>query len=467
MLKIHQHFARNYILTFIVAIICVAFISYLTLENFYINSLKSELKSIIKVIKPQVKISQNLQLLAEDISKSTDIRVTFIDINGTVLGESHYDYKAMDNHINRPEIQVSMVKNFGVDMRLSKTLKGDFLYTSHKINDKLFIRLSISTNNIQKSFLSLWYKIIFIFILALVISIIFSYFINKKIQIQIKNIYKKLDLIANKNYKSLVRFSFAQEFLDISNSLNDLAKKISKKDKQKRKNSAKLKLLNKQRFQTISAISHEFKNPLASIIGYTNTILEDENIDQQSKVRFLNKILSNANKINFMIDRFALSVKLENNDLKPVFTKFDLSELTIGLVEDFKTRFKDRDFKLDIEQCFIKADSTFMEIIITNLLDNAVKYSQEEIIIKLKNGEFSIIDFGKGLPEEEINKVTKKFYRTSQNSWDNSMGLGLAIVSYMLKLHNTKLQIKSKLSYGSTFSFKLKNTLENIKKEDS
>lgn len=458
MLKIHQHFARNYILTFIVAIACVCVISYVTLENFYINSLKNELKSIIKVIKPRVIESKNLQLLAQNISKETNTRVTFINVNGTVLGESHYDYKKMDNHLQRPEIQMSLSKPFGLDIRFSDTLKSNFLYASYKLKSgarEIFIRLSISTKDIQKSFLSLWYSIIVIFISAFVLSLIFSYFTHKKIQIQIRNIYKQLDLIANKNYKKMVEFSFAQEFLDIADSLEHLTKKLLKKDKQKRKHSAKIKLLNRQRFQTISAISHEFKNPLASIVGYANTILEDDKIDLASRQRFLNKILKNADKINSMIDRFALSVKLENNDLMPKFIRFDLHELTLQIVEDFKTRFKDRTFIVEGETSYVKADNTFLEIIITNLLDNGLKYSQKEIIITVKNGKFSIQDFGKGLMENEISKVTKKFYRSSQNSWDNSMGLGLAIVTYMLKLHDSKLQIKSKLDEGSTFSFKL------------
>jgi len=67
-----------------------------------------------------------------------------------------------------------------------------------------------------------------------------------------------------------------------------------------------------------------------------------------------------------------------------------------------------------------------------------------------------IRDEGEGIPEEEIPNITKKFYRTNRYSWDNSMGLGLSLVHYILKLHESELAIQSTLGEGSTFSFTLK-----------
>jgi two-component system, OmpR family, phosphate regulon sensor histidine kinase PhoR len=103
----------------------------------------------------------------------------------------------------------------------------------------------------------------------------------------------------------------------------------------------------------------------------------------------------------------------------------------------------------------ISADRTMMEIVISNLIDNALKYSDDTIEIFMNENTLHVKDNGVGIKEEEIEKVTQKFYRSNSHSWDNSMGLGLALVNYILKLHNSMLEIQSSLGVGSDFSFKL------------
>jgi signal transduction histidine kinase len=107
------------------------------------------------------------------------------------------------------------------------------------------------------------------------------------------------------------------------------------------------------------------------------------------------------------------------------------------------------------ESYMITADRTMIEIVISNLIDNALKYSDETVRVILENDALHVKDTGVGIKEEDIEKVTQKFYRSNSHSWDNSMGLGLALVNYILKLHNTTLEIQSSLGVGSDFSFKL------------
>ena len=100
----------------------------------------------------------------------------------------------------------------------------------------------------------------------------------------------------------------------ITKLLNKVAIKLSNKEKQKAKQNAKLKISNKQKDEIISAISHEFKNPIAIISGYTETILNDEEMPQAIKIRFLKKIYSNANKMSSIVDKLRLTLKLEEEN---------------------------------------------------------------------------------------------------------------------------------------------------------
>jgi signal transduction histidine kinase len=274
-------------------------------------------------------------------------------------------------------------------------------------------------------------------------------------QKELQKLKNGLQAIANKEYKTHIKAGFAKEFVQIADTIHQLAAKLAKRDKQKRKHTAKLRLLNKQRSDIIAAVGHEFKNPIASIMGYAQTLLDDPQIDGQIKERFLGKIISNGNKINGMINRLSLATKLENGDLSPNKTQFDLGKLASDITTTFIQRYKDRKFILHTDTSIVNADATMIEMVLNNLLDNAIKYSENTIYIEVTNNKCSIRDEGEGIPVDEIPKITKKFYRSNRYSWDNSIGLGLSLVSYILKLHESELQIQSVLGEGSTFSFRL------------
>lgn len=462
MLKLHHHFARSSAIIFVIALICAAFVSYISLRDIQKKSLEDKLKSTIKLIKLQMPLTKNsddLNTFAKAVNKAINIRVTFVSEEGKVLGESDYvDITKMDNHQFRPEILDATENEFGVDFRYSDTLKSNFLYVANEFEyggELIFIRLSISTEDIRKSFLGLWRSMLSIFLVAFLISFVVGYLVSRRVDFEIQKLMNGLKNIANKEYNTRISASFAKEFLDIASLVHELAEKLSKRDKQKRKHAAKLRLVNQQRTEIISAISHEFKNPVAAIIGYAQTLLEDGDANPTIRERFLNKIVSNGDKITDMINRLSLSTKLENNDLTPRFSKFDLSLLAQDVVEQFRTTYPNRTFKAELESSIVKADSTIIEMVLNNLLENAVKYSEVDIVIKVKDKRCEIIDQGEGIDEDEIKQVTKKFYRSNRLTWDNSMGIGLSLVTYMLKLHNSKLKIDSKLGVGSTFSFVL------------
>jgi signal transduction histidine kinase len=148
--------------------------------------------------------------------------------------------------------------------------------------------------------------------------------------------------------------------------------------------------------------------------------------------------------------------KFESGEAKLHQSTFDLLTLTqevkSALVDE---KYKTREILIQGERREIEADRTLMEIVVKNLIENALKYSKEDVLVIITDETFSVSDKGVGISEEDIEKVTKKFYRSGTHNWDNSMGLGLSIVKKILALHHTELEIESKLDEGSTFSFKI------------
>ena len=463
MLKIHQIFIIKFLLLFVGTLFITSLISYVALKSTIIKHNKNHLQNAIVLMSLEFEEVQDLDAYVEKVHQNTQLRVTIIDASGAVIAESNTDETTMDNHASRYEILKANQEEFSHITRYSKTFKVDYLYVAKKLRYKdkeIYIRLSMSLDQIMGEFYSLWSKLFLVFLLFVTFAFYISKGMSERIVYDIEQITTFLDEISNKNYKAIVKTKYFYEFLQISLMLKNLVKKLHSRDKQKRKHNAKLRLVNKQRNDILSAISHEFKNPVASIMGYAQTLQEDPEIDPKIRDKFLNKISSNADKISEMLDRLSLSVKLENDDLKMQTKEFNLKMLCQEVASNLALKYRDREIVVDADDVTILADKTMMELTLINLIDNALKYSQNSVKILLKNSELKVVDKGIGIEQNQLDKITTKFYRVKKNTWDNSMGIGLAMVKYILKMHSSKLLIESEFSKGSTFSFSIKEMLK-------
>ena len=445
-------------------LIISSLIGYFTLKSTVIDDNEMRLKQNIALLEHKMESVSNLDDFVQKISLITPLRITIVDKNGDVIAESETDKLTMENHANRIEIMQAASAEFGITTRYSHTLKTDFLYVAkqiHFMNDVITLRLSVSLAKIMHDFYNAWSKLALVFLFFIILALIISYNMSKRIQYDITQISNYLDEITNKNYKAVIKTQHFSEFLQISLQLKNLVRKLSSREKQKRKYTAKLRLINKQRNDILSAISHEFKNPIASIRGYAETLHEDPNASPKIRERFLGKVISNADKISDMLDRLTTSVKLENNDLEPHPEKFDLCQTVHDSIANISKKYRDRTITFKCKKIDLFADRTMIEMLLTNLLDNALKYSEEEVTLSISNKQLSVTDKGMGIAPKEREQITNKFYRVQKNSWDNSMGLGLAIVSYILKLHHSELTIKSEVGVGSTFSFDIRPLLQS------
>ena len=438
-------------------------VSYYTLKSFIIEENTQQLEHNIVLIQMQPYHLSDLDRIAANTNAAIQERVTFVSEDGTVLADSNSDKFNMENHANRYEIMQARREGLGMDNRYSVTTHVHYLYVAKKIlvdDEVIYLRLATRLDTIMSNFYTLWSRLIIIFAFFMVIGLLGAYQMSKRVRYDIEQIVKYLDEISNKNYKAVIKTVYFKEFLHIALNLKDLAKKLATRDKQKRKYTAKLRLVNKQRNDILSAISHEFKNPLASIMGYADTLLDDPNVNPKIRVRFLDKILSNSRKIAYMIDRLALSVKLENNDLSIHPMNFNLVDLIQDVILNLSSKYPDREIHFHGEECLVNADKDMLDNVLSNLVDNALKYSEEDVTISIIDSKLMVIDKGMGISNGDIDKVASKFYRVHKNTWDNSMGLGLAIVSYILKLHGSSLIIESKVGEGSLFGFPLKKMMK-------
>jgi signal transduction histidine kinase len=462
-LRIHQLFFLNVLGLFIAALSIASLISYFTLKSMIIHDSENRLIENINLLEPLLVTTNDFDRFVAQASGKTFLRVTVIAENGDVLAESDANKASMENHSGRVEVMHAMTQPYGVAIRYSNTVKTDYIYVAHKIiasNKTFYIRLAMGLDGVMNHFYALWIQLVIAFSVLVVIALIIAYNISKKTRYDILQITRYLDEVSAKNYRAVLKPEHFREFLQISIMLKNLVKKLHNRDKQKRKHTAKLRLINKQQNDILSAISHEFKNPIAAIMGYAETLHDDLNIDPKIREKFLDKILSNTHRVTMMLDRLALSVKLENNDLSIKPSNFDIADVCTESISILQAKYPARILHFIGGTKTVFADKTMIELILTNLVDNALKYSEEDVTLTLSDTELSVTDKGIGIAPSELDKITSKFYRVQKNRWDDSMGLGLSIVSYILKLHDSELRIKSTLGIGSTFSFSLENLIQ-------
>lgn len=460
MLRVHQIFLYNFLLIFGVTFVVLGIISYFILRSIEVNQSTEQLKNSIALIQPQLSQQKNFAAIAKNVKTNTELRLTLIARTGLVLAESHKDADEMDNHARRAEIKQAQKSDYGVIIRHSNSFNSDFLYVAKAVelfNQTVYLRMSISLQRVLDDFYDIWIKITLIFSIMSTIGFLLALRMSRRIEEDVTNLTNYLEDVSNKTYNKPLKLYFSYEFINIAGTLKSVVAKLARRERQRRRSTAKFKLMYKQQNDLLSAISHEFKNPLAAISGYAQTLQAEELNAKNEKIfhKFLGKIQTNSEKISAMLDRLALSVKLENRDLIAQKEHFNLGDTVKDAIATIEKKHTGRSvhFKDKMHQVYM--DKTMIEMVIVNLLDNAMKYSSEDVEVKLSKKGLFVIDKGIGISESELANIQTKFYRVDKNSWDNSMGLGLAIVNYILNLHDKTLEVSSEPNVGSRFGFSL------------
>ena len=456
MLKFHQLIIRKFLLIFSLLFIGVGLIVYYWVKNFYIEQTKESIKNNIELISLTIQNRQDLDEIAKKIKDELGLRLTLISLEGEIIAESHKDKTKMGNHKYRDEVVASNTQEYGYKIRHSQTLDTDLLYIAKKfdtLKEPLYIRVSKEIRSINQEILLLGEEILAILTIFIIFIFILTLKISKSIEEEVIKIVNFLTSMTKKKKDTYIRSELSVEFYNITLLLTKVAQILVKKEKQKSKFTAKLQASNKQKDDIISAISHEFKNPIAVINGYSQTLLDDPGINPNIRQKFITKIYKNGTKLSELIDTLRLSSKLDSGQQEMNFKTINLNELIADTVENIKMNYPKRKVIIKIDKDItIKGDASLFSVVITNLVENAFKYSEDEVIIQVTDKKISVIDSGIGISAKNLENITSKFYRVNENTWNNSLGLGLFIVSNILNLHHFTLEIQSKEHEGSIFN---------------
>jgi len=455
LLKLHTIFLRQFLIIYFGLFLFLGVVFYFFIKDIFVEQTKVDLLHNITIFSTTIQDFENIDAKVKNLHKLIGLRITVIDKNGVVIAESDKDKDVLENHMRRAEIIQAKYEGTGDSIRYSESVNRELLYVSKKFllnQEEYYIRMARDLKQIDNEFLQMGYKVVLVFFVFLTLGLFASLRISRGIAQEINNILKFLKNLTKQKNAQTIESKYSLEFNKITRLLSTVSESLSKKDKQKSKYTAKLKLSNRQKDDIISAISHEFKNPIAVISGYTQTLLSDKDINQKIRDKFLEKIASSTQKMTKMIDRLRLSIRLEDGKMENKIKSTNLKELIKNQIEDVKEAYPKREVLFEGGDVIKNVDETLFGVAVINLIENALKYSQDRVFVKLTNEHITIKDNGIGIPQKEIENITKKFYRVSTNGWNNSLGVGLSLVQNILNQHNFKLQIESIENEGSTFT---------------
>jgi len=517
--------------------------------------------------------SGNADAWANHVGSALDIRVTLIDLDGRVLGDSyipHGKLSFIENHRDRPEVKAAFAIGYGEDTRLSETVKEQMLYIavplgfpkpyailrfSRPLYDIGLFNIGMSRNIEQSFFLTLLF--------SLITGSVAAFFLTRPLQ-NLKKIaqqrihgdfsvsipaHNKDEIgiithafnVMSDDIKKMQRleewyqavFSGIREAIIVTDTAGDIilvnpaasrmfrvdgamfksrpirqladtrlqelfakvhknritllkeewSVKSSKGDRIMQISSmpvmkyghfdgtvfvlndiTKLRHLEKIRRDFVSSVSHELRTPLSIISGYAETLLDGAMHDPQHASEFLTFILEASQQLTALVNDVLDLSRIESGQIVYQFMPVDMAGVIAKSVTLLKLSLDKKHIKLDIhipeDLPSLYADAVYLEIVIRNLLDNAIKYVDEH------NGKIRISAFrrdntvhvkvednGIGIAKEDLNRIFERFYRVdkARSRQLGGTGLGLSIVKHIVLAHKGDVEVRSRVNQGSVF----------------
>ena len=227
-----------------------------------------------------------------------------------------------------------------------------------------------------------------------------------------------------------------------------------------------LEELNKMKSEFISNISHEFRTPLASIIGFSESIASDPSMTEEHKKEFNDVILAEGKRLAKLINGVLDLTRLEKGEISLTKTKFNCVALLQKVIEKNQDDIKNKDQHLTVElpeeEVYVEGDKERLDQMFSSLLSNAIKYTGKGGRISVfahslfKEFEVIITDTGIGIAKKDLPYIFQKYFSDNKSAEQSTgTGLGLVFVKQIVDLHKGSISIQSELNEGTTVMVRL------------
>lgn len=405
----------------------------------------------------------DMQTLNEDLKildKFLDARIWIIDKEGSIVGvsgskEEQYLGQKVDNgRLSQLYRGKSIIEtgNFGGKFKETVLTVGYPIFYQDIFEGAVLVHAAMP--GIQKTFRDVYNMTILAMAFSGLLAYGILYFQIKRISEPLSEISKAAKVISGGEFQKRLEIKTGDEIEELAKSFNDMAQSLEKIEENRR--------------NLLANISHDLRSPMTSIKGFVGGIM-DGTIPPDMQEHYLGIVMDECQRLIKMTNEILELNNIQQGKVEINKTDFELNEMIrrklINFEKDITAKNLDVLLNFHDEITHVNADRAMMERVLTNLMDNAVKFTQENGSINLRTREeknkviVEIINTGVNIGDKELKSMWERFHKgdTTRGIYKSGFGLGLAIVKEMISLQGEKVWADS--SDGSVrFSFTIEKT---------
>lgn len=437
---------KIFLMSHILVTIAIFIIGYLMITNNHKTSIDSQIeKSIFQINR----IRDEFDLYGQSIIPQIAAIYRKENVHIEILSNNKILYTNLMQIDQQLKEKIIPEKNC-----INSYIEKDTLFLCFQTEDSIIY----TTTDISSIFQTRTDQIVFFIKISIICSLLISatlYIGTSIITRKIKQLNKAANEVQKGNYNIEVKDLGKDEIGILGKTFNEMTNAIYQ-------NINHITKISEDRKNFIGNLTHEIRTPLTSIIGYSSLIKNKKILDQEIIEDYANRINEEGNYIKKISEKLMNLLLLENEmaTLHPILLSKELEKDVLELSQIFKQT----NLRLEIEESiWINSDETLLKSLINNLVKNAIQsYNEDndekEVVIKLdRQAVIQIIDYGKGIPKEEIEKIKTPFYTLNQdrNREHSGMGLGLPLCFKIVETHKGKLEIQSQEKKGTIITINL------------
>ncbi|MEK3764387.1 sensor histidine kinase [Solibacillus sp. FSL K6-4121] len=367
------------------------------------------------------------------------------------------------NNFNKVELNDDMLNIIGTDNDYHgiQEYQGSSLFMDHFANDiQNTVGVAFSFNNENYAFFirpanatlfsEMHLLLVSFIIITAVVILLTMILLARQLVRPLKQLQEATEQIAQEDYDIYLQIDRNDELGQLATQFQKMANRLAENDQIKK--------------DFINNVSHDFQSPLLNIQGYANVLKDAENTEEE-RVQYLEIIEQETKRLSALTKQLLLLSSLDQKNLPIEKKRYSLDKQLKERLFSKRWKLDDKQMELvyELEPIEVFADEQLFEQVWDNLLSNAIRYSEDKgkIIVTCSKKDDDIIvviqDYGIGIPEEALEKVKERFYRVDPSRSSQSSGLGLAIVTEIVKRHKGQFNIKSELGKGTKVEIILPN----------
>lgn len=463
--SLRSRWLSNTVIVFcILGLLCVALIG-VTFAVYYYANMRADMKTRAAQASQFFSsyIGQNYDdyyqsciTYAKNFELSSNMELQFINADGTLVASSygHWAGNCPNTEDITGAISSRQIDDFvGINPHTGERIIAvscPMIYTNGKVVGVL--RYVTSTRLVHLQVLYIMLTALGVFALLLAVLLLSSTHYIRSIVVPVQEVTQKAKKIANGSYGAQIQKAYNDEIGELVDTINDMSIKISRNEK--------------VQADFISSLSHELRTPLTAINGWSETLLGDENLDEQT-ARGMKIIAKESERLTEMVLSLLDFSRLQDNRLTLNVETADIRAEFEDTVYMYSSRLHQDGIQLeyldnDDDIPMIDCDCKRMRQVFLNILDNAAKhgreggrieaamtYEKDMVVVRIR-------DYGPGIPEAELPHVKKKFYKGSSKS--RGTGIGLAVCDEIVDLHGGLLTLENAPGGGALVTIRLPAT---------